>query len=141
MQAPDTFLSDQFYTKKVRDLHFRHLRMARHSDPVYECAALMKKEKVSCLFIGNSPQEISGYITDITLRDNLLAMRRSPELPVSQIMEFDMVSIHPDTSLIEALILMFQTKNPLAWEGSQLRRAYQGPKPTQPRPTLPKRSA
>ena len=111
MQAPDTFLSDQFYTKKVRDLHFRHLRMARHSDPVYECAALMKKEKVSCLFIGNSPQEISGYITDITLRDNLLAMRRSPELPVSQIMEFDMVSIHPDTSLIEALILMFQTKS------------------------------
>ncbi|WP_111671987.1 DUF294 nucleotidyltransferase-like domain-containing protein [Algoriphagus litoralis] len=111
METSGTFLSDQFYTKSVRDLHFRHLRMARHSDPVHECAALMKKEKVSCLFIGNSPQEISGYITDITLRDRLLAERLPSELPVSQIMEFDMVSIHPDTSLTEALILMFQTKS------------------------------
>lgn len=111
METSGTFLSDQFYTKSVRDLHFRHLRMARHSDPVHECAALMKREKVSCLFIGNSPQEISGYITDITLRDRLLAERLPSEIPVSQIMEFDMVSIHPDTSLTEALILMFQTKS------------------------------
>lgn len=111
MHIPGTFISEQFYSKSVRDLHFRHLRMMKHSDPVYECAALMKREKVSCLFIGNSPQEITGYITDITLRDRLLAARLSSEIPVSQIMEFDMVSIHPDTSLVEALILMFQTKS------------------------------
>jgi CBS domain-containing protein len=85
--------------------------MMKHNDPVYECAALMKKEKVSCLFIGNSPQEITGYITDITLRDRLIAARLSSEIPVSQIIEFDMVSIHPDASLVEALILMFQTKS------------------------------
>jgi len=111
MHSPGTFLSEQFYPKSVRDLHVRHLRMMRHSDPVYECAALMKREKVSCLFIGNSPQEITGYITDITLRDRLLAARLSSDIPVSQIMEFDMVSIHPDKSLVEALILMFQTKS------------------------------
>lgn len=111
MHTPSTFLSDQFYSKSVRDLHFRHLRMMRHDDRVHECAALMKREKVSCLFIGNSPQEITGYITDITLRDRLIAARLSTEIPVSQIMESDMISIHPDTSLVEALILMFQTKS------------------------------
>lgn len=111
MHSPGTFLSEQFYSKNVRDLHFRHLRMMRHSDPVYQCAALMRREKVSCLFIGNSPQEITGYITDITLRDRLLAERLPAEIPVSQIMEFNMVSIHPDKSLVEALILMFQTKS------------------------------
>ncbi len=111
MHTPSSFLSNQFYSKNVRDLHFRHLRMMKNNDPVYECAALMKREKVSCLFIGNSPQEITGYVTDITLRDRLLAVRLSAEIPVSQIMEFDMVSIHPDSSLVEALILMFQTKS------------------------------
>lgn len=111
METSGTFLSEQFYTKTVRDLHFRNLRMMPQTAPVYECAALMKREKVSCLFIGNSPQEITGYITDITLRDRLLAARLSSEIPVSQIMEFDMVSIHPDTSLVEALILMFQTRS------------------------------
>lgn len=111
MHHPASFISDQFYSKNVRDLQVRHLRLASPGDPVYHCAALMAKEKVSCLFIGNSPQEIVGYITDITLRDRLLAQRLPSEIPVSQIMEFDMVSIHPDTSLVEALILMFQTKS------------------------------
>lgn len=111
MHKSGTFLSGQFYSKNVRDLHVRHLRMARHSDPVHQCAALMANEKVSCLFIGNSPQEIVGYITDITLRDRSLAARLPLDIPVSQIMEYDMVSIHPDSSLEEALILMFQTKS------------------------------
>ncbi|MDP2042547.1 MAG: DUF294 nucleotidyltransferase-like domain-containing protein [Algoriphagus sp.] len=111
MHMNGSFISDQFYSKNVRDLHPRHLRMARHSDPVYECAAMMASEKVSCLFIGNSPQEIVGYITDITLRDRLLAAQLPSDIPVSQIMEYDMVSIHPDASLVEALILMFQTKS------------------------------
>jgi CBS domain-containing protein len=111
MHTQGAFISEQFYSKNVRDLHVRHLRMARQSDPVHECAALMAREQVSCLFIGNSPQEIAGYITDITLRDRLLAVRLPSDIPVSQIMEYDMVSIHPDASLVEALILMFQTKS------------------------------
>lgn len=110
MHAPGNFVSDQFYSKKVKDLQIRRLRLVTHNTPVHECAALMAKEQVSCLFIGNSPQEIAGYITDITLRDRLLALRLSPDIPVSQIMEFDMVSISPEASLVEALVLMFQTK-------------------------------
>jgi CBS domain-containing protein len=111
MHTGSTFLSEQFYTKNVRDLHFRHLRIMRQDDPVHECAALMKREQVSCLFIGDSKEEITGYVTDITLRDRLIAERLPSEIPVSQIMESAMVSIHPDVSLAEALILMFQTKS------------------------------
>jgi CBS domain-containing protein len=110
MQDSSAFLPDLFFSKKVKDLQVRRLRLVRHSTPVHECAALMAKEQVSCLFIGNSTKEIAGYITDLTLRDRLLAMRLSPDIPVSQIMEFDMVTVSPDSSLAEALILMFQTK-------------------------------
>ncbi|MEN2282460.1 DUF294 nucleotidyltransferase-like domain-containing protein [Algoriphagus sp. SE2] len=104
-------LTDHFYSKRVRDLHLRHLRISPSSTPTFLCAALMAKEKVSCLFIGESSKALEGYITDITLRDRLLAKQLSSEIPVSEIMEQDMVTIHPDAFLVEALILMFRTKS------------------------------
>lgn len=111
MQPDSTFIADQFYSKRVRDLHFRHLRMCKSDATVTECAILMAKEKVSCVFIGESANKIIGYVTDITLRDRLLAKQLSPEIPVSNIMEMDMVSVHPDSYLVEALMLMFRTKS------------------------------
>lgn len=104
-------ITDHFYSKRVRDLHLRHLRITSSSTPTFLCASLMAKEKVSCLFIGESSSELEGYITDITLRDRLLAKQLSPEIPVSEIMEHDMVTIHPDAFLVEALMLMFRTKS------------------------------
>lgn len=111
MKNTAEFISDQFYSKFVRDLHFRHLRMAKSSATVQECAAQMAKEQVSCLFIGESPEAIEGYITDITLRDKVLSKALSFKIPVREIMEYSMVSIHPDASLVEALMLMFRTKS------------------------------
>ncbi|NVJ84836.1 MAG: CBS domain-containing protein [Algoriphagus sp.] len=111
MKNTAAFISDQFYSKYVRDLHFRHLRMAQSSDTVQECASQMAKEQVSCLFIGDSPEAIEGYITDITLRDKVLAKGLSLEILVQDIMESSMVSIHPDATLVEALMLMFRTKS------------------------------
>lgn len=111
MNKETSFLSDQFYTKQVGDLHFRHLRLEDPATSIQSCASRMAREQVSCLFIGKSPQEIQGYITDITLRDRVLARGISPETPVAQIMEYDMVSIHPEASLVEALMLMFRTKS------------------------------
>lgn len=111
MTQTSPHFSDQFYSKRVRDLYMRHLRIASPETPVFECAKRMASEQVSCLFIGKSDQEILGYITDITLRDRLLARQLSPQIPVSEIMEFDMVSIHPDAFLVEALLLMFRTKS------------------------------
>lgn len=110
MQSADTFVSDPFYSKKVKDLHIRRLRLVPQDTPVHACAARMAEEQVSCLFIGDSAQEIIGYVTDITLRDRLLALRLPFELPVSRIMESDMVTISPDATLVEALMRMFQTK-------------------------------
>ncbi len=111
MDPTSPHISDQFYSKRVKNLHVRHLRIASPETPVFECAKRMAVEQVSCLFIGRSDQEILGYITDITLRDRLLARQLSPQIPVSEIMEFNMVSIHPEAFLVEALLLMFRTKS------------------------------
>jgi len=111
MYPSSSLVSDQFYSKKVRNLHFRHIRLASPYQSVQECAIKMAKEQVSCLFIGESVQQIEGYITDITLRDQLLAKQLSPLIPVSEIMEIQMVTIHPDAYLVDALLLMFRTKS------------------------------
>lgn len=110
MHSPGNFVSDQFYSKKIHELNVRSARVAAPEDSIRQCAELMAGEKVSCLFIGRSKAEIYGYITDLTLRDKVLAKGLSAETPVSQIMETDLVSISPDASLVEALMLMFQTK-------------------------------
>ncbi len=111
MENSPSFISDQFYTKRVSDLHFRHLRLVSSDTSIQECAKRMAREQVSCLFVGESADQIEGYITDITLRDEVLAKGLSPDEPVKLIMEYKMVSISPDASLVEALLLMFRTKS------------------------------
>lgn len=76
--------------------------------PVFEAAKLMSAEKVACLFIGDP--SIKGFVTDITLRDKVLAQNLSAEVPVGTIMDSKLVAISNDALLYEALLLMFKTK-------------------------------
>ncbi len=110
MHTPGSFVSDQFYSKKVQELNVRSIRVAIPGESIRNCAERMAREQVSCLFVGESKEAITGYITDLTLRDRVLAQGLSPDLPVSQIMETGLVSIDPEASLVEALLRMFQTK-------------------------------
>jgi len=110
MPNSDSHTADQFYSKKVEELLVRRIRLVPADSTIAACAKKMASEQVSCLFIGNSLSQIDGYITDLILRDRVLATDRSPESPVSEIFSKDLVSISPEATLVEALILMFQTK-------------------------------
>lgn len=110
MQQAQTFISDQFYSKRIKDLTVRTIRLTDPDTPIQTCAAQMAQEQVSCLFIGRDITQIEGFITDLTLRDKVLATGLSPNTAVSEILEKDLVVISPEASLVEALILMFQTK-------------------------------
>lgn len=98
----------QFFTQKVGELHSRDLKIIPRDTPVYEAAQLMSKEKVSCLFVGDTA--IQGFVTDITLRDKVLAENLSASTLVADIMDENLVAISKDSFLYEALLLMFQTK-------------------------------
>lgn len=110
MTNSDSHIADQFYSKKVKELLVRRIRLVPSDSTIAACAKKMASEQVSCLFVGNSPSQIDGYITDLILRDRVLATDLSPESPVSEIFSKDLVSISPEATLVEALILMFQTK-------------------------------
>jgi CBS domain-containing protein len=101
---------DQFYSKKVGDLHFRNLRICPEITPIFQAAQLMSKEKISCLFVGESSQQIKGFVTDITLRDQVLAKKRNYDIAIGEIMDKNIIYIRKDAYLYEALLMMFQTK-------------------------------
>lgn len=110
MHSLDSHTADQFYSKKIKDLLVRRIRLASADSTIAECAKKMAMEQVSCLFIGDTSSQIQGYITDLILRDQVLAIGRSPKKPISEIFSRDLISISPEATLVEALILMFQTK-------------------------------
>lgn len=110
MHNSDSQTTDQFYSKKVKDLLVRRIRLVPMECTIAECAQKMATEQVSCLFVGESNSNIYGYVTDLILRDRVLAIGRSPQDAVSEIFALDLISISPEATLIEALVLMFQTK-------------------------------
>lgn len=101
---------DAFYSRRITELSLRKIIFCLPNTPVFEAAQRMKDEKVSCLFIGYGPEQLLGFVTDITLRDNVIAERQALETPVANIMDPNLVDISADAFIYEAILLMFRTK-------------------------------
>ncbi|MEX2511949.1 MAG: DUF294 nucleotidyltransferase-like domain-containing protein [Cyclobacteriaceae bacterium] len=110
MKAEKITNLDDFYVKKIREISLREIIFCSPETPVYEAAQIMKQEKISCLFVGNGINHLTGVVTDITLRDNVIANNYALDLPVSAIMDKELVAIDQDAFVYEALLLMFRTK-------------------------------
>jgi CBS domain-containing protein len=102
--------SDQLYSRRVENIEQRAIVSCPGSTPVYEAARLMAANKVSCLFVTGEQQQIIGYVTDITLRDNVIAKQGSTTQPVQQVMDNPIVTISSQAYVYEAVLMMFRTK-------------------------------
>ena len=101
---------DDFYIKTLSEITLKKVLFCKPDTPVFRAAQIMRDEKSSCLFVGNNLEDIHGVITDITLRDNVMAVEGSLESPIKEIMDTKLVSISKDALVYEALLLMFRTK-------------------------------
>ncbi|GAA4792565.1 hypothetical protein GCM10023231_20930 [Olivibacter ginsenosidimutans] len=104
-------LSEQTYSKKIKELAFREIITCRETTPVYEAAQLMAANKVSCLFVTSESGDINGFVTDITLRDNVIARQVDVRRPIYYVMDRAIRSISAETYAYEALLMMYQTKS------------------------------
>ncbi|WP_294267369.1 DUF294 nucleotidyltransferase-like domain-containing protein [uncultured Chryseobacterium sp.] len=105
------FAADQLYSRKIESIAFKDIVSCTESTPIFEVARIMAKNKVSCLFIRReTDQKIIGYVTDITLRDKVIAECIDPQKAVSEVMDNPIVSISSDAYLYEAVLMMFKTK-------------------------------
>jgi CBS domain-containing protein len=102
--------SDQFYSRKIESIEYRQIISCPKITPVFEAARMMGANKISCLFIHDEEGQIIGFVTDITLRDRIIAGMMDTATPVFQVMDQPVVSISQQAYVYEAVLMMFQTK-------------------------------
>lgn len=102
--------SEQLYSRRIESVEYREIIWCWADTPVYQAAIVMAQQKISCLFVKNKESKITGFVTDITLRDNVVAKQANYQSPVSNIMDTPVESISVDTYVYEAVLNMFRTK-------------------------------
>jgi len=102
--------SDQLYSRRIESIEQREIVSCPANTPVYAAARIMAEHKVSCLFVKGTDGRILGYVTDITLRDNVVATQGDTAQSVSAIMDTPIVTISSRAFVYEALLMMFRTK-------------------------------
>ena len=115
VKRPPTFdesyiASDQIYSRKIESIQYRNIVSCPGSAPIYLAAAAMANNKVSCLFVKDETGKIIGYVTDITIRDKVVAAIADARNPVISIMDKPVVSINIKAHVYEAILMMFRTK-------------------------------
>lgn len=102
--------SEQLYSRKMESVEAREIVWCLPSTPIFEAARLMAINKTSCIIIKNEEGNATGYVTDITLRDKVVAERTDPEAPVGTIADNPVVKIDSQAYVYEAILMMFSSK-------------------------------
>lgn len=106
-----TFISsEQLYSRRIESIEYKEIIWCSEDTPVYQAAALMGQQKISCLFVKDLKGKIIGFITDITIRDNVVAKRAGLDCAAGSIMDTQIASINVHAFVYEAVLRMFRTK-------------------------------
>ena len=104
--------SDQLFSRRIETLELRPLDVCAAYTPISEVARRMAAARTSCYFVTNADVDghIIGYVTDITLRDRVVAVGADASQPVGTIVDAPVVGISSRAFVYEAILLMFRTK-------------------------------
>lgn len=98
---------DRYFVRRLDTVNVRPIVSCKKQTPVHEAARLMEANKLSCLFVENEDGGYAGYVTDILLRNKVIAAQRDAYTPVEEIMEGPIFTISRDAYVYEAILLMF----------------------------------
>lgn len=102
--------SEQLYSRRIESIESRDIIYCNDDTPVYEAARIMGANKTSCIIVRDVQGKVKGYVTDIILRDKVLARQADPSIPVDAVMEGPVVTISSQAYVYEAILMMFSTK-------------------------------
>ncbi len=102
--------SDQLFSKKIESIEYRDIVSCHINTTVHDAAKLMAAGKVSCLFIKDEDGKLTGFITDITIRDKVVANMLSYNTPVGSIMDTPLVSINSEAYVYDVILQMFRSR-------------------------------
>jgi CBS domain-containing protein len=111
-QAPQNFIAaDELYSRRMEAVELRPVLACPGHTPTHEVARLMARARTSCYFVlGDDEHSIVGYVTDITLRDKVVAGLGDARLPISTYLDAPTREVSADSFVYEALLLMFRNK-------------------------------
>ena len=111
-QAPQNFIAaDELYSRRMAAVELRPVLACPGSTPTHEVARRMARARSSCYFVlDEAEKEIIGYVTDITLRDKVVAGLSDARQPISTFLDSPTRSVSSEAFVYEALLLMFRTK-------------------------------
>jgi CBS domain-containing protein len=109
--TPENYIAaDQLYSRKLETIEPREIVACTSDTPIFEAAKTMVWHKISCLFVKDAQEQIIGFVTDLTLRNNVVARQIDVTRPVREIMDQPIISISDQSFVYEAILLMFQTR-------------------------------
>jgi CBS domain-containing protein len=108
--AESYIATDQLYSKKIESVEVREIVSASVHTPIYEGAKIMADNKVSCLFIKDDDKKVIGFVTDLLLRDKVVAAQVNVQSSLEAVMDKGIVSINSQAYVYEAILMMFRTK-------------------------------
>ena len=111
-QAPQNFIAaDELYSRRMAAVELRPVLACPGSTPTHEVARRMARARTSCYFVlDEAEKEVIGYVTDITLRDKVVAGLADARLPISTFLDSPTRAVSSEAFVYEALLLMFRTK-------------------------------
>jgi CBS domain-containing protein len=110
MAAENYIVEDQLYTRKVETIEARDIVSCTGDTPIHEAAKTMVWHRISCLFVKDEQDRIAGYVTDLTLRNNVVAKQVDTNRAIREVMDQPIISISNQAYVYEAILLMFQTR-------------------------------
>src|SRR5690606_27599299 len=102
-------ISDQFFSRTIETISLKKISTCTGHTPIFKVAEIMSVQKAGCLFITNAKDELIGYVTDMTLRDNIVAKRINVEESIEKYVDNPIVSISETAFVYEELLLMFRS--------------------------------
>jgi CBS domain-containing protein len=103
--------SDQLYSRRMETVELREVLSCPASTTIQETARRMAESRSSCYFVQDEADgHIIGFVTDITLRDKVVARLADARQPVHTVMDTPTVAVPADVFVYEALLMMFRTK-------------------------------
>ncbi|MFT4062969.1 MAG: DUF294 nucleotidyltransferase-like domain-containing protein [Edaphocola sp.] len=100
---------DYLFSRTIDTVKYKEIVSLPPHTPAFEAAQYMRLKKVSCLFVQDASGAVLGYVTDITFRDNVVALRKSSELTIAEIMDGPVQTIGNNDYVFEAIFKMFNT--------------------------------
>lgn len=99
-------LDSSLIGRNVADLMESRLLSCEPQTPLCEAARLMTSHRVSSIVVQDEQETFAGIVTDTDIRSRAVAQCLDFQLPISHIMSSDLLTITPENSAYDALLMM-----------------------------------